>query len=150
MSDSMNLLEKNSDFKLSKQQQFFCTYADHFSTIELNLSGKIMRYIGLEVSIYKIFSLQNQLRYATSHYGYFFGWPAGWVVFNIRILKNPADLYRERIGRENLSVRDDIGHMNTSDQMKKIYHEPIGHKICPVIIRLDRYICPIRWQKKHD
>ena len=57
---------------------------------------------------------------------------------------NPADLYHERIGRENLSVRDDIGHMNTSDQMKKFYHEPIGHKICPVIIRLDTYIRPIR------
>ena len=53
MSDSMNLMEKNSDFKLSKQQQFVCTYADHFSTIELVLFGKILRYIGFQVATYK-------------------------------------------------------------------------------------------------
>ena len=62
---------------------------------------------------------------------------------------NPADallcgFYHEPIGRENVSGHDQIGHINTSDQMKKIYHEPIGHKICPVIIRLDTYIRPIR------
>ena len=30
MSDSINWTEKNSDFKLSKQQQFVYTYAEHF------------------------------------------------------------------------------------------------------------------------
>ena len=53
MSDLMNLMEKNSNFKLSKQQQFVCMYADHFSTIELVLFGKILRYIGLKVATYK-------------------------------------------------------------------------------------------------
>ena len=59
MSNSMNLMEKNSDFKLSKQQQFVYTYADYFSTIELVLFGKILRYIGLEVSTYKKIQLSE-------------------------------------------------------------------------------------------
>ena len=48
---------KEFHFKLSKQQQFVCTYADHFSTIELVLFGKILRYIGLEVATYKTIQL---------------------------------------------------------------------------------------------
>ena len=53
MSDLMNLMEKNSDFKLSKQRQFVCLYAGRFSTIVLVLFGNILRYIGFEVATYK-------------------------------------------------------------------------------------------------
>ena len=53
MSDSMNLMEKNSNFKLSKQRQFVCLYAGCFGTIVLVLFGNILRYIGFEVETYK-------------------------------------------------------------------------------------------------
>jgi len=59
MSDSMNLMEKNSDFKLSKQRQSVCSYAGRFSTIELVLFGKILRYIELEVLTYKKIQLSE-------------------------------------------------------------------------------------------
>ena len=130
-----------------------CSYAGRFSTIVLVLFGNILRYIGFEVATYKNISLARPAELGSDKLPILLSLPANKNVLKylylLHYFRNPADalwrgLYRKRIGRYNVSVCDQIGHIDTSNQMKKIYHEPIGHKICPVIIRLDTYIRPIR------
>ena len=86
MSDSMNLMEKNSDFKLSKQRQFVCSYAGRFSTIVLVLFGNILRYIGFEVATYKNIPLAAPAELGLERLPILLSLPANRNVFNIPIL----------------------------------------------------------------
>ena len=86
MSDSMNLMEKNSDFKLWKQRQFVCSYAGRFSTILLVLFGNILRYIGFEVATYKNISLAKPAELGSDKLPILLSLPANKKRFKIPIL----------------------------------------------------------------
>ena len=86
MSDSMNFMEKNSDFKLWKQRQFVCSYTGRFSTILLVLFGNILRYIGFEVATYKIISLAGPAELGLERLPILLSLPAHKKSFKIPIL----------------------------------------------------------------